>query len=331
MSSRPPSALERLRAVEAARAAGLPPPSPQEVAQPTPGKRKAPLLGALGVIAIALFKFKGLLLVALTKLKFLILIPLKLAKFFTTAWTMALMIWAYALFYGFPFAAGFVVLILIHELGHGAAARWVGLPVGAPVFIPFFGAFISLKEQPRSTYEDFIIGAGGPVAGSLASAACVATGLGAGELLGPHASGLLVAVGYFSLVINLFNLTPVWKLDGDRMSAPLTLSQRLVGVGVLIAVTSGCYWGSEKSNPLAAIVTGVLLWRVGKQLWELRRGGSGRRLEQLRELAVKAAEAPDDQVTPRQRRIAFAVYVGLATALILATHLLLPFLPTPVR
>lgn len=64
----------------------------------------------------------------------------KLGKIFTTGGTMLLSVVAYAFVFGWRYAAGFVLLILCHELGHYLAARQRGLDVGAPTFISFVGA-----------------------------------------------------------------------------------------------------------------------------------------------------------------------------------------------
>src|SRR5205823_14540426 len=91
--------------------------------------------------------------------------------------TMLLMIWVYTMMWGWKFAVGFVMLLLIHECGHLIVAKKFGLKVGAPVFIPFMGAFIALKEAPRNAWMEACVGIGGPILGSLAAAACHALGL----------------------------------------------------------------------------------------------------------------------------------------------------------
>src|SRR5439155_53586 len=63
--------------------------------------------------------------------------------------TMLLSIGAYAFEWGWAFAAGFVLLIFVHEMGHAVALRREGIPAGAPVFIPFVGAFVAMHGQPR--------------------------------------------------------------------------------------------------------------------------------------------------------------------------------------
>src|SRR5205814_7127160 len=107
------------------------------------------------------------------KLKFFVLPALKfLPAFLKTGGTMLVTIWVYAMVWGFWFAVGFVLLILVHECGHLLAARNLGLKVGAPVFIPFMGAFIALKEAPRNAWIEAQVGIGGPMLGTMGAAVC---------------------------------------------------------------------------------------------------------------------------------------------------------------
>src|SRR5437762_9960830 len=65
----------------------------------------------------------------------------------------------------FPYTTLFRSL-LVHETGHLLVAKKFGLKVGAPVFIPFMGAFIALKEAPRNAWVEACVGIGGPMLGS---------------------------------------------------------------------------------------------------------------------------------------------------------------------
>src|SRR5262249_52708757 len=84
------------------------------------------------------------------KLLLLLLSGLKWGKLATTGGTMLLSLAVYATIWGWPYAAGFIALMFAHEMGHYVAARQCGINVGAPAFIPFVGAWINLKEQPRN-------------------------------------------------------------------------------------------------------------------------------------------------------------------------------------
>ncbi|MCX6959547.1 MAG: GYF domain-containing protein [Verrucomicrobia bacterium] len=89
-----------------------------------------------------------------------------------TGGTMVLSIAAYAMHWGWLFAVGFVLLILVHEFGHLVAAKKCGLKVGAPIFIPFMGAMIALKEAPKNAWIESQVGIGGPILGTIGAAAC---------------------------------------------------------------------------------------------------------------------------------------------------------------
>src|ERR1700760_4150213 len=106
------------------------------------------------------------------KLLLLALTGAKFGKILLTVGTMALSIWAYSLLYGWPFAVGFVALIFVHEMGHFVAARQKGLEVGAPTFIPFFGAWISLKDQPMNVETEAYVAFAGPLVGTVGALGC---------------------------------------------------------------------------------------------------------------------------------------------------------------
>src|SRR5205814_9540101 len=102
----------------------------------------------LGMIGVLISKF-------FAKLKFVLLPLLKfLPILLKSGGTMLLMIWIYTRMWGWQFALGFVLLLLVHETGHLLVAKKFGLKVGAPVFIPFMGAFIALKEAPRNAWME---------------------------------------------------------------------------------------------------------------------------------------------------------------------------------
>jgi len=88
---------------------------------------------------------------------------LKFGKILTVGGTMALSVFAYSLIWGWRYAAGFVVLIFVHEMGHYLAAKQRGLNVGAPTFIPFVGAWIELKDMPHNAETEAYIGYAGPL------------------------------------------------------------------------------------------------------------------------------------------------------------------------
>jgi Zn-dependent protease len=112
---------------------------------------------------------------------------------------------------------GFVVLIFVHECGHLIAAKRLGLRVGAPVFIPFMGAFIALKDAPRNAWIEAQVGIGGPLAGAAGSAVCY----GIYQYTGNE---LFKGLAYSGFFLNLFNLAPIGFLDGGRIVTALSSS-----------------------------------------------------------------------------------------------------------
>jgi len=189
---------------------------------PRTGWRKwAAGAGAFGVV---LMKFKWLLLFLLTKAKVLLL-GLTQAKTFLS---MGVMIGVYTTIYGWQFAVGLVVSIYIHEMGHVVWLRRFGIPATAPMFIPGVGAFVRLKAHPATAGEDARIGLAGPVWGAGAALIALVLGFATGHRV-------LFGVAYFGAVINVFNLLPVWQLDGNRGFAALAREGRLAVAGTFVA------------------------------------------------------------------------------------------------
>jgi Zn-dependent protease len=308
------SALERLRQLELSSKAATAGTAPAGPAPAPPRKRG--VWGALLAGATLLFG----------KLKFLLgaLKILSFAKLLTTSSTMLLALVVYAQIYGWRFAAAFLTLILVHELGHGFAAQLQGFKVGAPIFVPFFGAFIALKERPKTTFQDFFIGAGGPLAGTAGGIICILVG----PYLAPPWSGVIYSAGYFALWLNLFNLFPVWQLDGARMTAPLGAGAWRVGFLLLAVVTLGSVTLDGRLQPMPLILLAVVGFRAARTLAKpssaSNEAGALARL-QAADQRVRAEQ--ELQVTPQQRSIAGVVYFGLATALIYLIHALAAGLP----
>jgi Zn-dependent protease len=153
----------------------------------------------------------------------------KLGKVALTGGTMLLSVFAYALIYGWPYAVGFVALIFVHEMGHFIAARRSGLEVGAPVFIPFVGAWVALKTTELDPETEAYVALAGPVLGTVAAFGCYLVALSNGE-------PLWMALAYAGFFLNLFNLIPVRPFDGGRVVRVISGKLWLVGMPILIAV-----------------------------------------------------------------------------------------------
>ena len=116
----------------------------------------------------------------------------------------------YALIWGWSFAVGVVLLILVHELGHYVEARRLGLDPQLPVFIPFLGAYVALRNMRFDPWVNARVSLAGPIAGGIGAAACLA----AAESLD---SDLLRALAYAGFLLNLINLAPIGILDGGHV------------------------------------------------------------------------------------------------------------------
>jgi Zn-dependent protease len=207
--------------------------------------------GALTAGALFLWKFKALAAFALTKGK-LLLLGLTNS---TTLLTMLPSIGLYWTAYGWRFALGIVLSIYVHEMGHVAVLRRFGIAASAPMFIPGLGAVIRSRQQPTSPRELARVGLGGPIWGlGAAIAAFIMYGL--------TGAPIWAAIGQFGAWVNLFNLMPVWQLDGahaftamDRRSRWLATAAAAVmffvtreGLLILVAIFAGVQAASVKQD-----------------------------------------------------------------------------------
>jgi Zn-dependent protease len=199
-----------------------PPPPPPELRQYDPIQPQSTWRDMARKLAAPFLALGALL----AKFKFLIFALFKL-KFVGTALTMFASIGFYALAFGWWWAVGFVLLIFVHEMGHALELKRLGVPFSAPIFIPFVGAMIGMKQLPDDAWKEARVGLAGPVVGSAGAAVCWAVGEATG-------SNTLRAVAYVGFFLNLFNLLPVLPLDGGRAAA--ALHPAVWGVGLLLVL-----------------------------------------------------------------------------------------------
>jgi Zn-dependent protease len=196
-----------------------------EPLQPGSGRGERPwkkLTGPLIAAGLVLAKFGAkakVLLFALPKL-----------KLFSTSASMLVSIAAYQLIFGWPFAVGFVLLLLLHELGHVFQLRREGIKASAPVFIPFLGAAIWSKSLGDDAAAEARVGLAGPILGSIATLVPLGIWLATGD-------DFWRALAYIGFFLNLFNLLPVLPLDGGRAMAALSPWVWFAGFAGLIALT----------------------------------------------------------------------------------------------
>jgi Zn-dependent protease len=247
--------------------------------KPPAGSRLRERAGAAGAALLALLAKGKAILLFLPKIKVL-----------STSATALVSVAAYSLFFGWQFAVGFVLLLFVHEMGHVIALRREGIPASAPMFIPFLGAVISAKSLGDNALAEARVGLAGPILGSLGALAVAV----AGALTG---SPLLQALAYTGFLLNLFNLLPVVPLDGGRAMAAMAPSMWFLGFAALIAL----FFLAPNGILLIIILFG------GLETW--------RRWKQRRSRSLESAAYY--RVSPRNRLIVGAVYLGLIAALVL--------------
>ena len=134
---------------------------------------------------------------------------------------------AYGWLFGFTFAIGFVLLLLVHEMGHVIQLRREGIKASAPIFIPFLGAVIAAKSLGKDAAAEARVGLAGPILGSIATLVPLGIWLATG-------SEFWRALAYLGFFLNLFNLLPVVPLDGGRAMAALSPAVWIAGLAGLI-------------------------------------------------------------------------------------------------
>ena len=206
--------------------------------------------------------------------------------------SMLFTIWVYAQIYGWPFAVGFVALLLVHEMGHYVAARRRGMNVGLPAFIPFVGAWINLREMPHDAETEAYVAFAGPFIGTLGAFAVYFYGRNTGQ-------ELWVAVAYSGFLLNLFNLIPISPLDGGRITQVLSPRVWLVGLPLLVAL----YF--YQPSPMLLLIAIIALPNL-RAAWNYN------------------PEAPENRLyrnVPNAVRVEYGVmYLGLAAVLAVMTY-----------
>jgi Zn-dependent protease len=250
---------------------------------PPASRRPKPARRGLGAIAtlvgFGLLKAKSLL---------VLLKALPAAKFLITSLSMLAMVWFEAQRSGIWFGVGFVLMILVHELGHGYAMKKQGVSAGWPIFIPFVGAMITMKGPLRDRDAEAHVAYGGPLAGTAIAVGAAMLGL-------LFDSRLFIALAYTGFFLNLFNLTPLSPLDGGRVAQAFSRRAWVFGVvllGGLFLVTH---------SPQLLLIAALALPRLfGKQ---------------------RSGEDEREALAPTLQRLWAVRYFGLASFLGVALYL----------
>ena len=252
------------------------PPAPPPEEEPADRSLFRRIAGALVAAVLIFAKFGKFVLLGLSKV-----------KIFTTSASMLVSVAAYSLIWGWKFALGFVLLMLVHEMGHVIQLRREGIEASAPLFIPFLGAVVGAKSLGGNALAEARVGLAGPVLGSLGAAALVPVAITTGE-------PFWYALAFTGFFLNLFNLLPVVPLDGGRAMAAMAPWMWFLGFGALV------FFAIQFPNPIILLIVlfgGMELYRR----WKLRKTPESQAYY---------------QVAPKHRVAVAAVYLGLIALLV---------------
>jgi Zn-dependent protease len=218
-----------------------------------------------------------------------VLLLLPKTKLLLTLGTALVSVVLYSLVFGWWFAVGFVLLLFVHEMGHVIQLRREGIRATAPVFVPFLGAVVGMKQMPADALAEARVGLAGPILGTAGAAVCFAIAEATG-------SSMLRALAYVGFLINLINLVPLTPFDGGRAMAAMAPVMWFIGLGVmvfLLLVTHNSFL------LIFVLFGGYDTYRR----WKLRKTGSPQQAAYYR-------------VAPRARVLIGIVYIALLVALV---------------
>ncbi len=226
-----------------------------EAAPPPPPKRHLfprVISGAVIAVGVILLKMKAVLILAFDQARAFMVNPFEgfgAVQYTIAGGSMLVTIAAYATKFRLGLVIGFVLITVIHEVGHAVVIRAKGLRTGYMVFIPFIGGAVTLKDQPRSAYDDAQIGLAGPIAGTLASLLSL-------QIYKWSDNPLYLLIASVGFVLNLLNLLPLGPLDGGRISAAVTKWMWLFGGAAVV------YKTFKQPNPLMILILVLAAFQV---------------------------------------------------------------------
>jgi Zn-dependent protease len=223
------------------------------MASATP-RRSVPkiLSGLILLLGVAALKAKALLILLLERARVFFVNPFEgfgAMQYAVAGGSFVVTIAAYTTQAPLAVCVGFVVVTLIHEIGHAVVIRAKGLRAGFMVFIPFIGGAVTMKDQPRTVYDDAQIGLAGPFFGTIATLVIL-------QVYKWTSDPTYLLIAFVGFLLNLFNLLPIGMLDGGRISAAITKWMWLLGGGAIAAKVV------NQPNPLTIVIAVLAAFQV---------------------------------------------------------------------
>jgi len=217
-------------------------------------------------------------------------------------------------------------LVLLHEIGHLMAARLLRIPVSSILLWPL-GGFTAVQLPAGRFGAEFAIALAGPAMNLLIAMGLSAMGMGGSAIRSPGERWSLGSTLWmFNLLLGVFNLLPVFPLDGGRIMRSLLAMGFGEGRGTQLALRVGqagamgigglAGWQFMRQDPGGLVTMTVAMWLFGQTLQEAR---LLRRHEHLQRIPV----AP----YPQPILIAINDRVALPAARRLLAHSGQPLLP----
>jgi Zn-dependent protease len=165
------------------------------------------------------------------------------------------------------FVVGLLGSIVLHELGHALMARRYGIQT-ADITLYLFGGVARLERMPRSSGPELLIALAGPAV-NFAIVAALGTILGVGQFLSLPPLPFLMSLLILNAGLGLFNLLPVFPMDGGRVVRALlsTWIGRLKAteiaalLGRLLAVTGGVLF--LMNGMYQALILAIFVYMAG--------------------------------------------------------------------
>jgi Zn-dependent protease len=142
------------------------------------------------------------------------------------------------------FAVGYLLILVVHEAGHYAAARYLRIKVSFGGFTPF-GAYV-IHENIENCRENAVVAISGPVFGS-------ALGLAFYSIYCFTYDNTFLALSFAAVITNLLNLIPVKPLDGGHIAEAISPKLCYVGLPFLLYM----FMSAERLK--SKIISGVIL------------------------------------------------------------------------